>query len=263
MVESFRWKKAKTFQRKVKFFPSHLFILHMLQNLRSVLLNDRRKQQQDQRPQANLCQLFRGAGERWGGGSGMHDAQGQERRSEREWEDRREKPVPGSPPQSPCWSTLSGSAPPDGWLRSAQLCSVSDHRREPRDPCTLATAEKERKKNTSLDLLGQTSVQSWNKLCLLAAEGNLPDLSWLYRGSLLEVPYRNRKSRAAKLNWEFISTDHICSTCKSRVLGDPRSSVWIRRHTAPGLRGLWLAINPWAFIHTPASSSECGPQPGN
>jgi hypothetical protein len=30
----------------------------------------------------------------------------------------------------------------------------------------------------------------------------------------LEVPYRNRKSRAAELNWEFISTDHICSSCK-------------------------------------------------
>lgn len=160
-----------------------------------------------------------------GGGSGMHEAQGQQRHSERERDERREKPMPGSPPQSPCWSTSSGSAPPDGWLRSALLCSVSDHRREPQDPCTLATAEKERKKNTSLDLLGQTSVQSWKKLCLLAAEGNLLDLSWLYRGSLLEVPYRNRKSRAAKLNWEFISTDHICSTCKSRVLGDPRSSV--------------------------------------
>lgn len=197
-----------------------------------------------------------------GGGSSMQDALGQQRTARGRETTGGEKPMPGSPPQSPCWSTSSGSAPPDGWRRSALLCSVSDHRQEPQDPCTLATAEKERKKNTSLDLLGQTSVQSWNKLCLLA-EGNLLVLSWLYRGSLLEVPYRNRKSRAAKLNWEFISTDHICSTCKSRVLGDPSSSVWICRHTAPGLRGLWLAINPWAFIRSPASCSEFGPQPGN
>lgn len=261
MVESFRWKKAKTFQRKVKFFPSHLFILHMLQNLRSVLLNDRRKQQQDQRPQANLCQLFRGAGERWGGGAActMHrDKSGAARGSEKTGERNRARLT----------STISVleylvRVCSTGWM--TEICTtVFSFRSQTGATRSLhAGNSRKRKKNTSLDLLGQTSVQSWNKLCLLAAEGNLPDLSWLYRGSLLEVPYRNRKSRAAKLNWEFISTDHICSTCKSRVLGDPRSSVWIRRHTAPGLRGLWLAINPWAFIHTPASSSECGPQPGN
>lgn len=48
-----------------------------------------------------------------------------------------------------------------------------------------------------------------------------------FRGSPLEVPYRNRKSRAAGLNSEFISTGHICSSCESPLPWDPRSPVTV------------------------------------
>lgn len=66
------------------------------------------------------------------------------------------------------------------------------------------------------------------------------DSGWFYRGSPLEVPYRNRKSRAAELNWEFISTDHMCSFCKSLLCDCTRSS------------GTWVpvVINTRALIHT-------------
>lgn len=51
-----------------------------------------------------------------------------------------------------------------------------------------------------------------------------------FRGSPLEVPYRNRKSRAAELNWEFISTGHTRSSCESPLPRDPHSPVWLCTH---------------------------------
>lgn len=258
--------KAKTFQRKGKFFPICLFCMcFKTSDLCSLMTDESSSRTRDHRLTYVSCsEEGRERGRGWGRREQHAGFTGTTAHSERERDDRRRET------HARLTSTISVleylvRVCSTGWM--TEICTtVFSFRSQTGATRSLhAGNSRKRKKEKHLtrsDLLGQTSVQSWNKLCLFA-EGNLLVLSWLYRGSLLEVPYRNRKSRAAKLNWEFISTDHICSTCKSRVLGYPSSSVWICRHTAPGLRGLWIAINPWTFIHTPASWSEFGPQLGN
>lgn len=77
-MESFLWKKAKTFQRKVKFFPICLFCMcFKTSDLCSLMTDESNSRTRDHKLTYVSCSEGRERSRDRGGGSSMQDAQGQ------------------------------------------------------------------------------------------------------------------------------------------------------------------------------------------
>lgn len=144
-------------------------------------------------------------------------------------------------------------APWGGLLRSGPVYSASDHGQEPQILACCRWQSRKRK---------ETNIPCLRENFCPGLEGTLSsalnEIFWEFwadfRGSPLEVPYRNRKSRAAELNWEFIPLATLAA------LASLHCGILTLLYDCFPTVQVWLTLVQWAnpdFNSHPLRLSKC------